>query len=559
MADTAQPQAPGNGNDEPLPEILTSTRDAVFAAERLVLPESLQHINVSSIPLYTEVPHWARAMGCQQFGVPFQSNANGAVYTVRIMGLLVCPMHYSNPAVRSEALQLHLNDRRVLRIRTRVYNAATRTHHLLNSKFVTANGNMRVPSHALWMRIYSNWHVRVHELRRGQSQPAPPGCSWPPLHFDHAAMNQMLASTHAAPAPAAAPPAAAPPAPAPVPPAPVVFDVDDGAQPAGAGHDTTLANRIRRVVGPLLNQAFESGAQEALLYGPQALPWRSSSSRMLARTAARMWARRSAESRQNHGHWHPVLLGALGFLLGARLQDIWNPGESFENHPSGGEEHAEGVLMYLGTQVASAVFEHWRQDPELDVVQIAAEFDAVLSLPPPGPGQNDQLPVKVIRIRWMVWQALSAVPVPPPPPRPPPTPEAVQARFQNFADSWAVGLQRVLGMVARRHEADAEGFQVYHIDENGEPQFGRAPDVAPDATLDKPTEAELAALQDEAEDDKKNASGSAAKVCVICMDNPVRVVFTGCGHATCCAVCVNKLERKCPTCRKVSKPIRMYT
>ena len=54
-------------------------------------------------------------------------------------------------------------------------------------------------------------------------------------------------------------------------------------------------------------------------------------------------------------------------------------------------------------------------------------------------------------------------------------------------------------------------------------------------------------------------AGGAAKVCVICMDNPVRVVFTGCGHATCCAVCVNKLERKCPTCRKVSKPIRMYT
>ena len=62
-----------------------------------------------------------------------------------------------------------MNDRRVLRIRTRVYNAATRTHHLLNSKFVTANGNMRVPPQALWMRIYSNWHVRVHELRHGQN------------------------------------------------------------------------------------------------------------------------------------------------------------------------------------------------------------------------------------------------------------------------------------------------------------------------------------------------------------------------------------------------------
>ena len=261
MADAAQPQAPGNGNDEPLPEILTSTRDAVFAAERLVLPESLQHINVSSIPLYTEVPHWARAMGCQQFGVPFQSNANGAVYTVRIMGLLVCPMHYSNPAVRSEALQLHLNDRRVLRIRTRVYNAATRTHHLLNSKFVTANGNMRVPSHALWMRIYSNWHVRVHELRRGQSQPAPPGCSWPPLHFDHAAMNQMLASTHAAPAPAGD--AAAP---APVPPAPAAWRRRRRAT-RRRRHDPRRPDR--RVMGPLLNQAFESGAQEALLYGPK--------------------------------------------------------------------------------------------------------------------------------------------------------------------------------------------------------------------------------------------------------------------------------------------------
>ena len=87
-----------------LPEILRATRDAVFAAERLVLPESLQHINLSSIPRYTRgAPLGAR------HGLPavcasrFSRNANGAVYTIRIMGLLVCPMHYSNPAVLAEA------------------------------------------------------------------------------------------------------------------------------------------------------------------------------------------------------------------------------------------------------------------------------------------------------------------------------------------------------------------------------------------------------------------------------------------------------------------------
>ena len=107
---------------------------------------------------------------------------------------------------------------------------------------------------------------------------------------------------------------------------------------------------------------------------------------------------------------------------------------------------------------------------------------------------------------------------------------------------------------------DDDGFPIWHVGEDGAPALGRGPDVAPDATLDKPTEAELAKLQGEADEEKKAESGGAgaAKVCVVCMDNPVRVVFTGCGHATCCAVCVNKLERKCPTCRKVSKPIRMF-
>ena len=141
MADPAQPQAP----DE-LPEILRATHDAVFAAERLVLPASVQHGNLSSIPRYQELPYWARAMGCQLFGVPLQSDVRGATYTIRIVGVLTCPMHYSNPAVLAEAGQLHLNDRRVLRIRTRVFNHITRAHNLINTKFVTANGNMRVPS-----------------------------------------------------------------------------------------------------------------------------------------------------------------------------------------------------------------------------------------------------------------------------------------------------------------------------------------------------------------------------------------------------------------------------
>ena len=90
--------------------------------------------------------------------------------------------------------------------------------------------------------------------------------------------------------------------------------------------------------------------------------------------------------------------------------------------------------------------------------------------------------------------------------------------------------------------------------------LARPPDVAPDATLDAPNEAELASLNKQAAEDKEEEkkSGGVAKVCIVCMDNPVRVVFTGCGHATCCAVCVNQLERKCPTCRKESKPIRMF-
>jgi len=192
MADPAQPQAPENPDD--LPEILRATRDAVFAAERLVLPASVQHGNLSHIPRYQELPHWARAMGCQLFGVPFQPNASGTTYTIRIVGLLTCPMHYSNPAVLAEADQLHLNDRRVLRIRTRVFNADTRAHHLTNTKFVTANGNMRVPSHALWMRVFANWNFRVAELRRGQShavlQAANPVSAMFPL-FSHPVMRRF--------------------------------------------------------------------------------------------------------------------------------------------------------------------------------------------------------------------------------------------------------------------------------------------------------------------------------------------------------------------------------
>ena len=641
MADPAQPQAPENPDD--LPEILRATRDAVFAAERLVLPASVQHGNLSHIPRYQELPHWARAMGCQLFGVPFQPNASGTTYTIRIVGLLTCPMHYSNPAVLAEAGQLHLNDRRVLRIRTRVFNADTRAHHLTNTKFVTANGNMRVPSHALWMRVFANWNFRVTELRRGQShavlQAANPVSAigaCPPLHFDHDAQSRMLSSLGPA-APAAAP-AAAPEAMLvdgqdilhatgralhdaglhterqrnsardrlvamvvhgqdPIDAARTVLgqrgadviqralnnpqelleamgetasvmlaatgppraDGATGPWPRGtSAHDLVVAHQARRVCSAILNQAVDP--DDAYNYGGHAGPWSTPCTRMMARTVGRMWARRSETSRSIYQHCHPIILCAIAFVLRDALKARWNPGTAVEEgQPEGGEAHAEQLFQFL-EPISYRLSEYWeRTSSEADMEAFRCNLELIMQLGNPD-AERESLPRHVVNVRQFVCDSLGSIEVDAPPPGRAPVigPSApLEAR-----------LREMMVVVRRMHEeqrqsgggepqaADAEGFPIYHIGEDGEPQLGRAPDVAPDVTLDKPTDFELAQLQNEADEDKKEG---AAKVCVVCMDNPVRVVFTGCGHATCCAVCVNKLERKCPTCRKVSKPIRMYT
>ena len=109
------------------------------------------------------------------------------------------------------------------------------------------------------------------------------------------------------------------------------------------------------------------------------------------------------------------------------------------------------------------------------------------------------------------------------------------------------------------HEVDNDGFQVFYINSSGSPEPGREPDVAPDVTLDNPTEDELRLLNQQANEDKEEAKKTGAKICSICVDAPVRVVFTGCGHATTCAKCTNRLNRVCPICRKTSKPIRLFS
>lgn len=647
MTDRAEPQA---SEDPTFVGQFGLTRDVGRAAERLHVPASAQAGTFAGEPFLQELPHWVRAMGCEHYGVPFHAAALNTMCTVRLSGVLACQMLYSNPAVLAEADRLHLNDRRVLRIRKRVFNADTRTYHLLSTKFVTANGKMRVPSHALWMRIFNGAHFKTSELRRGQNHPVLQAANpvsaigaCPPLRFDHEAQNFMLGSLVPAapePAPAAAPEdmlvdghdilhatgralqdaglhteqqrnaardrlvAAVIHGQDPIDAARAVLgqrgaDVIQralnnprelleamgetagvmlaavgppsaaggatGPWPRGAGaHDLVMAHQARRVCSPILNQAV--APDDAYNYGGHAGPWSTPCARMMARTVGRMWARRSDSSRSIYPHAHPIVLCAIAFVLRDALKARWNPGTAVvEGQPEGGEAHAEQLFEFL-LPISCRLFEHWAQvSSEEDMAAFQSNLALIMQLGDPDSTARETIPRHVVNVRQFVCDGLGSIVVDAPPPgRAPVTgPNApIEAR-----------LREMMGTVRRLHEhhrqshggepqaVTDDGFPIYYIGEDGVPQLGRAPDVAPDVTLDSPTDFELAQLQNEADEDKKDASGgaSAAKVCVVCMDNPVRVVFTGCGHATCCAVCVNKLERKCPTCRKVSKPIRMYT
>ncbi|GAX82232.1 hypothetical protein CEUSTIGMA_g9660.t1 [Chlamydomonas eustigma] len=55
------------------------------------------------------------------------------------------------------------------------------------------------------------------------------------------------------------------------------------------------------------------------------------------------------------------------------------------------------------------------------------------------------------------------------------------------------------------------------------------------------------------DDDDERMSGT----CVVCIDRPVQMVFTSCGHMCCCEGCGVRLLR-CPVCRLRGSPIKVY-
>jgi len=321
--------------------------------------------------------------------------------------------------------------------------------------------------------------------------------------------------------------------------------------------------------------------------------WSALAASTLANVAARRWTLRRPETRDGVPHAHPMLLLAMAHRYRFQLMRRFNPTNApiadgpSGPQPAGGEHHAEQILEAM----EAPALQFWRDTSARESVQEMENFKTSLDLlsEMAVPNGIPQIPRHVNNLRLAVNSWMPAQPQFELPPGYAPVMELTR-RGEEAAAAVAVapalaaapaadGSSRAarFGQLDRRVRAllasmssasaqqdetavDDDGFPIYHIGEDGVPALGRGPDVAPDATLDKPTEAELAKLQGEADEEKKSASdgAGAAKVCVVCMDNPVRVVFTGCGHATCCAVCVNKLERKCPTCRKVSKPIRMF-
>lgn len=45
--------------------------------------------------------------------------------------------------------------------------------------------------------------------------------------------------------------------------------------------------------------------------------------------------------------------------------------------------------------------------------------------------------------------------------------------------------------------------------------------------------------------------------CIICLDDPSNMCFSACGHVVCCEQCAKKV-RKCPLCRQIGEPIKLY-
>jgi len=356
------------------------------------------------------------------------------------------------------------------------------------------------------------------------------------------------------------------------------------AMSAVLGVDESLyRSRLARVGWHVLGMALARGSPPPPPPDRPPPPiWSALAASTLANVAARRWTLRRRETRDGVPHAHPMLLLAMAHRYRFQLMQRFNPTNApiadgpSGPQPAGGEHHAEQILEAM----EAPALQFWRETSTATSVQEMENFkislDRLSDLAVPN--GVAQIPHHVSNLRLAVC---SWMPEQPPfelPPGYAPAAELTQrgeeaAAAASVSARAASGIgnldQRVRALLAsmssvsaRQNEmaVDDDGFPIYHIGEDGVPALGRGPDVAPDATLDKPTEAELAKLQGEADEEKKGASGGAgaAKVCVVCMDNPVRVVFTGCGHATCCAVCVNKLERKCPTCRKVSKPIRMF-
>lgn len=46
--------------------------------------------------------------------------------------------------------------------------------------------------------------------------------------------------------------------------------------------------------------------------------------------------------------------------------------------------------------------------------------------------------------------------------------------------------------------------------------------------------------------------------CVVCLENEPTHLFKDCGHLCVCGTCVMGLENKCPVCRQVSAPMRVF-
>lgn len=49
----------------------------------------------------------------------------------------------------------------------------------------------------------------------------------------------------------------------------------------------------------------------------------------------------------------------------------------------------------------------------------------------------------------------------------------------------------------------------------------------------------------------------APGTCVVCIDRPAAVVWTGCGHLCCCETCAPAL-RSCPVCRMRGTALKVY-